>query len=131
MLRIKDKPKTKATQKVPFDKPQQVQKLGVEMLITLNTTSRDLLIGPEVDEDLCILVTKIKPHFFFNPTYSAPESLNNPNDDSIIEICYQNYLGNDKKLVLEDTDHIMRTAIDYLNNGRPRKKRAKKDADKS
>ena len=131
MLSIKEKPKAKAAEKLSFEKPQQVQKLGVEMLIALNMSKRDLLTGPEVGVDSCVLVTKIKPHFFFNPSYNVPESLNSPENDSIIEIRYQNYLGNDKKLVIDDTHKTLRTAIDIINNGRPRKKRAKKNANES
>ena len=99
------------------------------MLISLNTTNREFLTGPDVGLDAKILVTKEKPHFFFNPTFTVPESLNNAEDDSIIEIQYQNYLGNEKKLVLEDKDRIIRGAVEYLNNGRPRKTRAKKYAE--
>lgn len=128
MLSIKDKPQTKPAQDVTFEQPMQNQKIGIEMLITLNTTNRELVTGPEVDLDSKILVTKEKPHFFFNPTYSA---LNNADNDSIIEIQYQNYLGNEKTLTVEDKDNNLRTAIDHLNNGKPRKQRARKNADKS
>lgn len=128
MLSIKDKPLKKAAQEVTFEQPMVNQKTGVEMLITLNTTSREFLTGPDVDLDSKILVTKANPHFFFNPTYTV---LNNDDTDSIIEIQYQNYLGNEKKLTVEDEDETLRVAIDHLNNGKPRKQRAKKNADKS
>ena len=131
MLSIIEKPKAKAAKKLSFQKPPKVQKTGVEMLIALNTTDREYLIGPEVGEDAQILVTKIKPHFFFNPSYTVPESLNTSEDDSIIEISYQNYLGTEKKLVVTDENKKLRTAIDHLVNGRPRKKRAKKNANES
>jgi hypothetical protein len=128
MLSIKDKPQTKAAQNVTFEQPMQNEKICIEMLITLNTSNREVITGPDVDINSKILVTKEKPHFFFNPMYVE---LNNSKDDSIIEIQYQNYAGDSKTLVVEDRNRTLRTAIDYLNNGKQRKKRVKKNADKS
>lgn len=125
MLSIKDKTQTKAAEDVEFDQPMVNQKHGVEMLIALNTTNKQLLIGPEVDLDSKILVTKESPNFFFNPTYTL---LNDNNSDSTIEIQFQNYLGNKKKLTLADDDQKLRDAIDQLNNGKPRKRRTRKNA---
>lgn len=125
MLKLKEKPQTKAAQNVTFDQPVQNQKIGIEMLISLNTTNKEVITGPDFDIDQKILVTKLKPHFFFNPTYIVPEDLNIPNSDSIIKVNYQDYMGNQTDLAVNDASRILREAIDYINNGRKRKRKAK------
>jgi len=122
MLKIKDKPLRKPASDVTFDTPATNQKRGIEMLIALNLSSRTAVTGPDVGLDSKILVTKAKPHFFFNP---AIDNLQDKQEDSTIHISYTNYLGNEKQIVLTDDDGEITKAIDRLHNGIKRKKKVK------
>ena len=123
MLKIKNNLPIKPPRDAVFETPEINQKLGVEMLITLNTTTKRVLTGPDVDEDMKILVMKDKPNFLFNPKIDS-EELNDDGDVCIMNIKYQSYQGNEMQLeISEDLGGEIKQAIDYLNNGRPRKKR--------
>jgi len=130
MLKIIEKPQKTPAQDVDYTTPTTVQKLGIEMLIALNLTTKDVITAPEVNVDSKILVTKIKPHFFFNPAILDSKQSTTDSKDSIIHISYQNYLGKDKKIEINDADGAIRTAIEYLHNGTVVKKVAKKKAKK-
>jgi len=123
MLKIKDKPQKKPAKDVTYSAPTTNQKQGIEMLIALNLTPRSALTGPDVGLDAKILVTKIKPHFFFNPSI---KDLQKDQEDSTIHISYTNYLGNEKQITISDEDGEIGKAIDRLHNGIKRAKRKKK-----
>jgi len=123
MLRIKDKPLKKPAADVTFEAPTTNQKRGIEILIALNLSSRTVLTGPDVGLDSKILVTKAKPHFFFNP---AIDNLQSNKDESTIHISHTNYLGNEKQTTMTDEDGEIRKAIERLHHGIKRAKRKKK-----
>ncbi len=125
MLRIKSNPKKSPAQDVTFESPAILKQNGVEMLIALNMTPKMVLTGPEVNIDSKILVTKIRPHFFFNPVISEPKCLQSEPESSTICISYTNYQGEENQVSLADEDGSIRKAINHLNNGieRANKKR--------
>lgn len=123
MLRINENPKKKPAKKVTFESPSLNQKKGIDMLITLNLTPKQALTGPEVDDHLKILVIKEKPNFMYNPKICS-EELNDDGDVCIMNIIYQNYLGEEQTITIsEDIGGEIKQAINHLNNGIPRKKR--------
>lgn len=123
MLKIKDKRPKKSAQDVVFDQPTVLQQQGVEMLIALNMTDKTVVTGPDFGIDAKILITKEKPHFFFNPEVMASEDLNSVTDDSTLNMRYKNYLGNEKTVSINDSSGAIQKAVNYLHNGEPRKKR--------
>jgi len=126
MLRIKDNPLKKPASDVTFEVPATNQKQGIEMLIALNLTTRTLVTGPDVGLDSKILVTKAKPHFYFNPTITEPKDLQTDPEPSTIHLSYTNYLGSTKEITLIDEDGEIKKAIDRLHNGIDRAQRQKK-----
>ena len=118
MIRIKSNPQKKPAQDVTFESPSTLKQNGVEMLIALNTTPKTVLTGPEVNISTKILVTKEKPHFFFNPKVILDDTdLQDTEDYSIIAISYTTYQGNEARVELADEDGSIRLAIDRLHNG--------------
>ncbi len=117
MIRIKDKPQKKPAQDVTFESPATLKQNGVEMLIALNTTPRTVLTGPEVNIDSKILVTKEKPHFFYNPTILDSKYLQNDPKECTICISYKNYLGDEAQVDITDEDGIISQAIHSLHSG--------------
>jgi hypothetical protein len=128
VLKIKKSLPKAPPKEVQFESPSVVQNLAIEMLIILNRDPlRQLVIGPDVGLNLRILVNKAQPHFFFNPAVMEPNPLQSIMDDSIIRVRYNTYLGDTMEIVLDDADHVIRDAIEYLHNGKPAKKPKKKE----
>ena len=119
MLRIKDNPKKSPAQDVTFESPDALTQTGIEMLIALNMTPKTVLTGPEVSIDSKILVTKARPHFFFNP-----KCLQYNSNDCTIVISYTNIQGEEIEITMLD-DGSINTAIDHLHNGIKRAQRKK------
>lgn len=112
MLRIKTNPTKKPAVDVIFESPETLRSAVVDMLITLNTTLRTCLIGPDVGINSKVLVTKAKPYFFFNP-----KVLQFGIEDSTIVISYTTYQGEDREITMTDECGAIRHAIDRLHNG--------------
>ena len=112
MLRIKNNPQKKPAQDVTFDSPSTLKQQGVEMLIAVNMSTKTVVTGPEVGIDAKIIVTKEKPHFFFNP-----KVLQNEPKDSTIAIQYTTYQGEVSQVTLADEDGAIGVAINQLHNG--------------
>ena len=112
MLRIKSNPQKKPAQDVTFESPATLKQNGVEMLIAVNMSPKMAVTGPEVGIDAKILVTKEKPHFFFNP-----KVLQNESKDSTIVISYTNYQGEESQVTIADEDGSIGVAINQLHNG--------------
>ncbi len=112
MIQIKDKPQKKPAKDVTFESPATLKQTGVEMLIAVNTTTKTVVTGPEVGIDAKILVTKEKPHFFFNP-----KVLQFGIKDSTIVISYTTYQGEEAQVTIADECGAIRQAIDHLYNG--------------
>lgn len=122
MLRIKTSPLKKPAGDAIFESPTANQKLGIEMLIALNTSAKTVLTGPEVGVDAKILVTKEAPHFFYNPYVPDVVSLDDKDlerfiEDSIVTIRYNNYQGEEAVVTLKDDGGAIRLAINQLHNG--------------
>ena len=112
MLRIKTNPKKSPAKDVTFENIDTLKQTGVEMLIAVNMTPKLTVTGPEVNIDSKILVTKAKPHFFYNP-----KCLQENPESSTICISYNNYLGEEIQVTMTDEDGAIRQAIDHLHNG--------------
>ena len=112
MLKIKTNPKKSPAKEVTFENTAALKQTGVEMLIAVNMTPNHVITGPEVNLDSKILVTKAKPHFFYNP-----KCLQNDPEECTICISYKNYLGEDNQVTMTDEDGAIWQAIDHLHNG--------------
>jgi len=112
MIRIRSNPQKKPAQDVTFESPATLKQNGVEMLIAVNMTPKMVVTGPEVGIDAKIIVTKEKPHFFFNP-----KVLQFGIKDSTIVISYTTYQGESQEITLTDECGAIRQAIDHLHNG--------------
>jgi hypothetical protein len=118
MLKIKRNPRKKPAEDVTFESPSTLKQNGVEMLIALNTTDKTVLTGPEVGIDAKILVTKEKPHFFYNPTIVLDSKhLQNDPKDYTIRISYKNYQDKEFQVRIIDEAGAIWSAIDQLHNG--------------
>jgi len=103
---------------VDFTAPFKNQKLGLEMLITLNTTDKDYIIGPDVGEQVNLLVTKEKPHYYFNPVIEYKD------EDNIKDfVKFTDYLGNIKRTELSP---FLEEAIKSLKPTKKKTTRKKK-----
>jgi hypothetical protein len=99
MLQLVEDPDMRNVEQCTFDEPFELQKFGLQMLITLNRTSRKYLTAPDVGEPLNIVVIKQVPTFLFNPE----------EDDEYIK--YNDYLGNVR---LTTKTEILLSAINSL-----------------
>lgn len=109
------KPKKTNIKEVEFAKPFLNQKLGLEMLITLNATDKDFLIAPEVGKQVRIVVIKDKPNYLFNPVLEYKD------EDNIKDfVKFTDYLGNHKRI---DMTPLLETAVKSLE---PTKRKSKK-----
>lgn len=124
MLRIKSNPLKRVPKDATFESPAKNQKLGIEMLITLNTTNRAVLTGPDVGVDSKILITKVHPHFFFNPRIVSKD-LQNDNETYKLLIMYTTYAGKEAEISFVDCIGEIEQAIDNLNNGIKRAQKPK------
>lgn len=118
MLRIISNPKKNPAPDVTFESPETLKQNGVEMLIALNMTPKKVVTGPEVRIDSKILVTKEKPHFFYNPTIVLDsKDLQDDPENCTLSISYKNYLGEERQVAITDGDDSIRKSINQLYNG--------------
>lgn len=121
MLKLIKPKKIKITE-CDFGTPFNNQKLGLEMLIALNTTDREFLIGPEVGKQIRLIVVKEKPNYLFNPSLDYLDD-----DETTPIIVFYDYMGNKQRTPVTD---ILTTALKSLEPTK-RKVRKKVNANKS
>lgn len=120
MLKI-IKPKKQPAGIVEFDNPLKLQDLGIEMLITLNMSSKKTLCGPEIGDETQILVIKESPHYLYNPVVSSKDLLSTE-EHAILSIEYQDHNGNHKFLDIENNQKEILMVLDYLQTGKMKEK---------